>query len=62
MISAISHLTRLARAGFVLAREGVFALVDPAALPPPARVGLKLARLIERPTSKPAPGDGSPPR
>jgi hypothetical protein len=25
---------RLSRAGFVLAREGVFALVDPADLPP----------------------------
>ena len=50
MISAISHLTRLARAGFVLAREGVFALVDPMQLPPPARVGLRLARLIKRPT------------
>jgi ubiquinone biosynthesis protein len=56
MISALSHTARLARAGFVLAREGVFALVDPAALPPPARIGLKLARLIERPTSKGAAG------
>jgi ubiquinone biosynthesis protein len=51
MISALSHTTRLARASFVLAREGVFALVDPKALPLPARTGLKLARLIERPTS-----------
>ena len=51
MISAVAHLTRLARAGFVLAREGVFALVDPAPLPLPARTALKLARLIERPTS-----------
>ena len=34
----------------MLAREGVFALVDQAALPPPARIALKLARLIERPT------------
>ena len=51
MISAISHLARLARAGFVLAREGVFALADPAPLPLPARTALKLARLIERPTS-----------
>ena len=51
MISAVAHLTRLARAGFVLAREGVFALIDPAPLPLPARTALKLARLIERPTS-----------
>ena len=50
MISALSHLARLARAGFVFAREGVFALVDPAPLPLPARIALKLARLIERPT------------
>ena len=51
MISALTHLVRLSRAGFVLAREGVFALVDPALLPLPARAALKLARLIERPTS-----------
>ena len=50
MIAAISHLLRLGRAGFVFAREGVFALVDPALLPLPARGALKLARLIERPT------------
>ena len=51
MISALAHLARLARAGFVFAREGVFALVDPTPLPLPARTALKLARLIERPTS-----------
>ena len=51
MISALSHLVRLARAGFVFAREGVFALVDPAPLPLPARAAIALARLIERPTS-----------
>ncbi len=56
MISAISHLARLGRAGFVLAREGVFALVDPAPLPPAARLGLKAARLIERPTAEGAEG------
>ena len=33
MISAVGHLFRLARAGFVFAREGVLALADPAALP-----------------------------
>ena len=51
MITAIAHLVRLARAGLVFAREGVFALVDPAQLPPPARLGLRAARLIERPAS-----------
>lgn len=48
MLAAIAHLMRLSRAGFVLAREGVLALPDPAALPPGPRLALKLARLIER--------------
>ena len=61
VISALSHLARLARAGFVFAREGVLALPDPAPLPWPARTALKLARLIERPTSASAEA-GSPPR
>lgn len=51
MISSFSHIIRLTRAGFVFAREGVFGLVDPAPLPLPARMGLRLARLIERPTA-----------
>ncbi len=51
MIAAPAHLARLTRAGFVLAREGVFALVDPAPLPLPARAAIRLARLIERPAS-----------
>ena len=55
MISALSHLTRLARAGFVFAREGVFALVDTRPLPLPAKTAIALARLIERPSAK----DGS---
>ncbi|MBM3530503.1 MAG: 2-polyprenylphenol 6-hydroxylase [Alphaproteobacteria bacterium] len=50
MIAAISHLARLARAGFVFAREGVLAIAEPAPLPAPARAALKIARLIERPT------------
>ncbi len=55
MIAATSHLLRLARAGFVFAREGVFALVDTRPLLLPARTAIALARLIERPTAK----DGS---
>ena len=51
MISAFSHLTRLARAGFVFAREGVLAIPDPKPLPLPARAALRVARLIERPTA-----------
>ena len=50
MISAVGHLFRLARAGFVFAREGVLGLVDPASLPAPARLGLRIARLVERPS------------
>jgi ubiquinone biosynthesis protein len=49
VITASSHVARLARAGFVFAREGVLALVDPRPLPPPARLLLRLARTIERP-------------
>ena len=52
MIAIFSHLLRLGRAGFVLAREGVFALVDTRPLPFPARAGIALARLIERPSTK----------
>ena len=56
MIASISHLIRLARAGYVFAREGVFALVDPVMLPLPARFAQRMARLIERP--KTASGEG----
>ena len=56
MISSIAHLARLARAGFVFAREGVLALIDPVMLPLPAQFGLRMARLIERP--KTASGEG----
>ena len=55
MIASVSHIVRLSRAGFVFAREGVFALVDTRTLPLPARMAVALARLIERPTAK----DGS---
>jgi len=51
VIGGLAHLARLARAGFVFAHEGVFALVDTTRLPLPARAAVRLARLIERPTS-----------
>ena len=50
MISGPAHLVRLARAGFVLAREGVFGLIDPALVPGVPRFGLRIARLLERPS------------
>lgn len=43
---------RLARAGFVLAREGAFSLAEGQPIPPSARVAVKLARLIEKPSVK----------
>src|SRR5665213_4360742 len=52
VIAGISHLTRLARASFVFAREGVFALIDTRPLPLPARTAIAFARLFERPTAK----------
>jgi len=48
VLSALVHGSRLARVGFVLAREGALAPAEPAPLPPLARFGLKLARLVER--------------
>jgi ubiquinone biosynthesis protein len=51
VISALAHLARLGRAGFVFAREGVLALIDPKPLPLSARMGLRIARLFERKTS-----------
>jgi ubiquinone biosynthesis protein len=50
VIAAVGHLFRLTRAGYVFAREGVLGLIDPTPLPAPARFGLKLARLFERPS------------
>jgi ubiquinone biosynthesis protein len=44
----IASLFRLARAGFVMAREGVFSIVELPDLPPAQRVGLRLIRLLER--------------
>ncbi|MGA9488129.1 MAG: AarF/UbiB family protein, partial [Methylocella sp.] len=49
MRSSFGSLIRLARAGFVLARAGVFSDVDPSILPPAARLPLTLARLLAAP-------------
>jgi ubiquinone biosynthesis protein len=55
VISALTHILRVARAGFVFAREGVFGVVDPALVPPPGQLALKLARLVERRGAKSGP-------
>jgi ubiquinone biosynthesis protein len=44
----LGHCARLARAGFVLAREGAFADIDPHILPPLARAPLALVNLLAR--------------
>jgi ubiquinone biosynthesis protein len=51
VISGTAHLIRLARAGFVFAREGVLGVIDPAMVPVPARPLYRMARLFERPSS-----------
>jgi ubiquinone biosynthesis protein len=45
---AAAALLRLAAAGFVLAREGAFSLVDAEALPGGPRLAVRLGRLVER--------------
>jgi ubiquinone biosynthesis protein len=49
VISGLFNIVRLARIGFVMTREGVLSLIEPAALPPLAAFGLRIARGIERP-------------
>jgi ubiquinone biosynthesis protein len=51
VISGVAHFFRLARAGFVFAREGVLGVIDPAMVPVPARPFYRMARLFERPSS-----------
>jgi ubiquinone biosynthesis protein len=51
VISALASLVRLGHAGFIFAREGVFGVIDPVAVPPSARPLIRVARLIERPSS-----------
>jgi ubiquinone biosynthesis protein len=52
MISALTNSLRLARAGYVLAREGVFREVDPTLVPLPAQIALRASRLIARSNGK----------
>ncbi len=56
MLTAPIHLVRLARVGFVLAREGAFGLVDQSAIPAGLRLGVRLARLVERRGGDPGTG------
>ncbi|WP_292532389.1 2-polyprenylphenol 6-hydroxylase [Methylocystis sp.] len=46
MILGVGHFYRLARAGYIMAREGVFALLDPALLPPAAAPLVRVANLF----------------
>ena len=48
MAGTLAALFRLAGAGYVLAREGAFALVDPDELPAGPRAAVRIARLFER--------------
>jgi len=48
ILSSLGHGLRLARAAYVFAREGAFVGVDPALLPPIARLPLALANLIAK--------------
>ena len=47
-VSSLGHGLRLARAGYVFAREGAFVDVDPILLPPFARLPLALVNTIAR--------------
>ncbi|WP_310618377.1 2-polyprenylphenol 6-hydroxylase [Flexibacterium corallicola] len=48
MFASILPLMRLVKAGYVLAREGVFGLVSLPDLPPGPRLAIRLGRLVER--------------
>ncbi len=48
MIFLVIDAARLARAGYVLAREGVLSLISPQTVPPLARPALRIARLIAK--------------
>lgn len=48
MFGTVAALYRLARAGFVMAREGVFSGMEVELTPPPAHLPLRLANMIAR--------------
>ena len=48
MLLGVGHFYRLARAGYILAREGVFASLDPNLAPPAAAPLLRVANLFAR--------------
>jgi ubiquinone biosynthesis protein len=54
VIASLAHISRMSRAGYVFAREGALADFDASRMPFPGRAALRLARLIERPTSNTA--------
>lgn len=53
MLLSLGSLLRLTRAGFVLARAGVFGDIDPSTMPPAAGLPLRLARLLAKRRAKP---------
>ncbi len=48
LLGGLFHLARGVHVGFVLAREGGLALIDPGSLPPHLRLALKVGRSLER--------------
>jgi ubiquinone biosynthesis protein len=54
VLFSFGHILRLARAGFVLARAGVFSDIDAANMPAVARLPLFFAKLIARPNKGPS--------
>ena len=62
VIGGFSHLVRLGRAGFVFAREDVFALVDTRPLPLPARAAISVRAAVRAAERQEPAKAGSPPR
>ena len=48
MISTVAQLARLGHAGFIFAREGVFALIDTTRLPLPAHRPVDVRSILDR--------------
>ena len=51
-LSALPNLARLARGGFVMAREGALRLADPIELPPTLQALIRFGRLFEKRSAK----------